>query len=85
MIRTMSAMPEALVRLEARLELAALDELHRDVPGAAFLAEIVDRHDVRVVEPTGRLRLAPKAVDHLRGVLVGELVLADRLERDRRA
>ena len=50
--------------------------------GAAFLAEIVDRHDVRVIEPAGGLRLAAEAVDQLRRVLVGELVLADRLERD---
>ena len=73
---------EALVRLEARLELASLDELHRDVPDAGFLAEIVDRHDVRMVEAARRLRLAAKAVDHLRRVLAGELVLADRLQRD---
>ncbi len=73
---------EALVRLEARLQLASLDELHRDVPDACFLAEIVDRHDVRVVEAARRVRLAAKAVDHLDRVLAGELVLADRLQRD---
>ena len=82
MIRTMSAGGEALVRLEVVLELAALDELHRDVPDAAFLADVVDGDDVGVREPPGRLRLAAKARDHGLGVLAGELIGADRLERD---
>ncbi len=85
MMRTMSAVREALVRLEVVLELAALDVLHRDVPDALVLAEIVDRDDVRVIEPPGRLRLAAKARDGGLGVLAGELVGANGLQRDRRA
>ena len=73
---------EALVRFETRLELAPLDKFHRDIPDAGFVAKIVDRHDVRLVEPARRLRLAAKAVDHLRRILARELVLADRLQRD---
>ena len=82
MMRTMSAMREALVRLEVFLELAALDELHRDVPDAVVLAEIVDRDDVGMVEASRRLRLAAKARDHGRRVFAGKLVGADRLQRD---
>ena len=55
---------EALVRLEAFLELATLHELHRDVPDPVVLAEVVDGDDVRVIEPARRLRFAPKAGDH---------------------
>ena len=48
----------------------------------AVLAEIVDRDDVRMVEPPGRLRFAAEARDHGLGVLAGELIGADRLQRD---
>ena len=34
-----------------RVEAAARDELHRVVPDLALLADVVDRHDVRVLEP----------------------------------
>ena len=63
MMRTMSAVAEALVGLEVVLELAALDELHRDVPDAGVLAEVVDRDDVGMVEAPGGLRLAAEARD----------------------
>ena len=61
MMRTMSAMAEALVALEGFLELASLHELHRDVPDAVVLAEIVDRDDVGMIEAPGGLRFAAKA------------------------
>ena len=49
---------------------------------AGVLAAVVDRDDVRMTEPAGRLRLAAKARDHVVGVLAAELVGADRLQRD---
>ncbi len=73
---------EALVRLEALLELATLHELHRDVPDAVVLAEVVDGHDVWVIEPARRLRFAAEAGDHGRGIFAGKLFGADGLERD---
>ena len=54
---------EALVGVEARLQLAPGDELHRDVRDALVLAEVVDRDDVRMVEATRRLGLASEARD----------------------
>ena len=65
MIRSMSAGAEALVGGEAILELAAVDELHRDEPRAVVLVEIVDRDDVRMIEPARRLRFAAKARDDI--------------------
>ncbi len=73
---------EALVRLEALLELATLHELHRDVPDAVVLAEVVDGDNVWVIEPARRLRFAAEAGDHGRGIFAGKLFGADGLERD---
>ena len=73
---------EAFVALEVVLELAAVDEFHRDVPDAFFLAEIVDRHDVRMRQSAGRLRFAAKSCNDGFGVFAGELVGANRLQRD---
>ena len=41
-------------------EAAALDQLHREVAEALVLADLVDRHDVRVVEVGDRLGLEAK-------------------------
>jgi hypothetical protein len=49
---------EALVGVEEVLQLLAADELHHQVGDVAFLGEVVDLHDVRMVEPRDRLRLA---------------------------
>ncbi len=73
---------EPLVGFEVALELATADEFHRDVPDALVLADFVDRDDVGVRQPPGSLRLAAKAGNHRLGMLAGELVRANRLERD---
>ncbi len=58
---------------------AAVDELHHEVhPDLGRRSEVVDRHDVRMLEVRDRARLAQKAVRHPR---VGEQVVADDLER----
>ena len=72
---------ESLVGLEVVLELAPLDQLHRDVPDAGVLAEVVDRHDVGVGEAARGLRLAAKPLEDLLRMRAGELVGPDGLER----
>ena len=47
------------------LERAPREVLHRDVVGAVVLAAVEDAHDVRVLEPGRRTRLAPEALDEL--------------------
>ena len=50
---------------EQALEALALDQLHREIQLAPRVAaELVDRHDVGMVELTGDLRLAEEAADH---------------------
>ena len=61
------------------LEVAALQELHRDVVGAVPLAAVEDLHDVGVLQPGGAGRLAAEALDEL-GVL-GEAPV-EQLQRD---
>src|SRR5207253_5137862 len=70
------------VRLEVILELASFDELHRDVPDAFLLAEVVDRHDVRMRQPSRCLGFAAKAGDDRLGIFAARLIGANRLERD---
>ena len=48
------------------VERAPFDALHRVEPRPGLLAHPVHRDDVRVVEPSGRVRLAPEALDRLR-------------------
>ena len=73
---------EALVGFEIFLELATLDEFHGDEPHAAILAEVVNRNDVGVAEPSGRLRLTAEARDDRGRFLAGELIGTNRLEGD---
>ena len=61
------------------LEAAAVDQLHAEEVLALVLADLVDRHDVRVVEVGRRLGLLAKPLD---GVVV-EPVRQDHLQRDR--
>ena len=61
------------------LERRPVQVLHGDVVGALSLAAVVDRHDVRVREPGGVLRLAPEALDEL---LVAGMPLVEHLDRD---
>ena len=74
---------EALVGVEEVLELLALDELHHDVRDVAFFAEVVHLHDVGMVQPRDRLRLAhePHRV-FLGGLVFVERALQDGLDRD---
>ena len=60
-MRTASRDVEALGGVEEVLQLLAADELHHEVGDVAFLGEVVDLHDVRVVEPRDGLRLAREA------------------------
>ncbi len=73
---------EPLVRLEILLELAALDELHGDEPDAVVLAEIVDRNDVGMAEPSRRLGLAAEARNDGRRCFACQLIGANGLERN---
>ena len=61
------------------LEVAAGQELHRDVVGAVPLAAVEHADDVRVLQPGGARGLAPEALDEL-GVL-GEAPV-EQLQRD---
>ena len=58
---------------------AALDQLHRDVERAAFVADVVHRHDVRVVERRGGAGLALEA---LAAVCVRRELGPQALDRD---
>ena len=60
-------------------EALPLDEAHREVMLALVLADLVDRHDARMVEVGGRLGLGVEPLDV---GLVGELAGEDHLERD---
>jgi len=73
---------EALVALKAFLELAPLDVLHRDEPGAVVFSKIVDRDDVGVIQPARCHGFAAKAGDYRLRLIAGELVGTDGLERD---
>ena len=59
---------------------AALDEAHAEVVLALVLADLVDRHDVGVVEVGGRLGLDVEPLDVGLG---GELAGQDHLQGDR--
>src|SRR5438445_228693 len=53
---------QALQLVEHAVQALALDELHGVVVGALALADAEDRHDVRVVQPGHRPRLAAEAL-----------------------
>jgi hypothetical protein len=77
------ARPLRVPRLAGRVQLAevaALDEFHAEVMLPLVLPNLVDRHDVRMVEVRRGLRLRPKSL-HLRGR--GEIAGPDHLERHR--
>ena len=56
-----------------------LDEAHREIMLALVLADLVDRHDARMVEVGRRLGLGVEPLDV---GLVGKLAGEDHLERD---
>ena len=47
-------------------QVAALDELHREVGPAVHVAHVIDLHDVGVAQAGDRLRLAQEALQLLR-------------------
>ena len=61
-------------------EAAALDQLHAEVMLALVLADLVDRHDVGMIEIGRGLRLGVEAL-HVGGG--GQLAGKDHLESDR--
>ena len=74
---------DALVGFEQILQFAALHELHRDEGRAVVgLAILVDGDDIRMVEPSGRLRLALEARDHLVGFAAFQLLALECLDGD---
>jgi hypothetical protein len=48
------------------LEVPPLHAFHRNERGAFMLREVMDRADVRVIQPRKRLRFAPEAPDSVR-------------------
>ena len=68
------------VGLEDRLKIASLDVTHGDVQGAGFLAGVVDRNDIRVVERRGGATFDEEARAKAR--VDGQLWM-EHLERDR--
>ena len=62
-------------------QVAALDQLHREVGPAVHVADVIDLHDVGVAQAGDRLRLAQEALQLLRpGVGAGQ----QHLQGDRR-
>ena len=72
---------EPLVLVQRRLQRRAIDELHYDIGDIRGFAVVVDRYDVRMREPSGRLRLAAEPRDLLGGVGVGVDGQVNRLDR----
>jgi hypothetical protein len=70
---------ERRLRVHDLLEVPAPEKLHHDERRVLFLAELVDRHDVAVLQPRDGLRLAMEAVAR-RGV-AGEID-QHQLDRD---
>ena len=62
-MRAASVGAETAVRLQDLAQRLPGDVLHHDEGGVVLLAPVVDRDDVRVVEPGGGLRLAAEALD----------------------
>jgi hypothetical protein len=65
-------------RHDELLDVAAVEELHRDVVRPLRLAPVVDRDDVRVRERGGALRLAAEPLDEL---VVARVALVEDLDR----
>jgi hypothetical protein len=69
-------------RLRETHQIAALQELHRDIAKVVLFARVVDRHDVRMRKSPGGLGLAEEPLLHL-GELVGLEFLRQRHRLDR--
>ena len=52
-------------------QIAAVDELHAEVMMAVVLADLVDRHDIRVIQVRGRLGLEPESLQIVRASRIG--------------
>ena len=73
---------ESLARVKPVLEFLAVDVLHHDVGHVAFGTEVVDLHDIAMVEARDRAHFALEALRvHLRHFLV-ELLDENGLDRD---
>jgi hypothetical protein len=62
---------------QPRGEAAAVHQLHGKEVLAGVFADLVDRHDVRVIQPGGRLRLQLEAAD---GARRGQALAQDHLQ-----
>ncbi len=71
---------EAFLAVEEALQFLAADELHDQVGEVAFLAEVVDLHDIGVAQPRGGLRLADESRRVVPRSLVVDGIPADRLD-----
>ena len=54
---------QGTLALDQAFEVDALDILHDEVWGSIDFTEIVDGHDVRMLDPGGRRRLDPEALE----------------------
>ena len=70
---------ERALGAQQRTQIRTLDEAHRQVEATVDVACVVDRHDVRVLERHGELRLAGEAV--VEALIEGQL-RRDELQRD---
>ena len=77
--RVAAALGSALKRRELLGEVAALDQLHAEVVLAVVLADLVDRHDARVVEQGDGLGLV---LEPAQLGVVGQNAGLDHLEGD---
>ena len=72
---------ELPARAQGGLQLIAADELHDEVGDIAFLAEVVDLDDVRVIEPGHCVRLAHEPHREILGGLLVELADQNGFDR----
>ena len=72
---------DPLTAIENVLERAPFEQLHHDVGDVLELADVVDRHDARMAQTTGRLRFAQEAPARLDAAVL-DLQGVDGLDRD---
>jgi len=73
---------EARLPVEVFAQARAFDVLHRDERVECVLAVFINADDVRMQQPSGRLRLVLEARHHLHGKIGIDEILAYGLDRD---